>query len=403
MNRSFAVLSRACVVALLGAATLAACSAPPGLVPSAASREGVLQARQVGLGARPGLDEAYLAARAQVGPRPSLASIGGWGIGPDGRLMDAEALRPLRPSGDLSARWSFMFLLPGGRPNQGETRFLDVSVDAEGRMHLQKQTMPLRAAPIPYDPARCVSLARAIQLAAADGLRDRDLHLHVAPTDGLFTGGSDVPYQGALTYLLGEDSRYGRARRVLANEGTLVREPAEAEQAQILRLARPLVERWRKVLTGGEDRPATRDDLLRAGFQPAGVDGYIRQFDVDADGRISAKEFHARFEAPEWLRLWRVIAIEMQHHRADANADGRLTAAEAAAVQFRFISLKGEEQRLPLAVSPAELAGADRDGDGALDLNEFVPLGLRKTLALLELNPAAIDSFVQIQTKPWSH
>jgi hypothetical protein len=94
--------------------------------------------------------------------------------------------------------------------------------------------------------------------------------------------------------------------------------------------------------------------------------------------------------------------IKGQFWSADGDGDERLTAAEAARAGFVLIKPSGGVEQHPLGIRASDVAAADADHDGRLSPDEYVPLGIAKTLAYLAAHPALIGRFF-LEAKPWSH
>lgn len=394
-----------------GSLLLAGCGSPVASLSGTARVAGSAQARQVvkTVKPKPTLEQAFEVAvgvARQLGGEAPLITASGYGVGRDGRLLTPEEQRRLQPDADvadLGGEWMFSFRNERRtRGTRGELFMIDVQVTSTGQVTSQESSMIAGMQAWTFRPSESIPLARAMQLALRDGLAGDVFRVHISPADGHFMGALPA-YTAPPSYLIGTGASYAESRQISARSGLLHQEPTAADLELVRRLMVPIVGRWHASLTGGEDRPVTGADLVRAGFDPDGTDQYIGMFDRDGDRRIARNEFLATFSTPQWLMAWREMAIKTEYYRADRNQDERLTPDEASRVAFTYTGLKGEKASYPLPFSATEFADADLDRNGTLDLNEFMPLGTLKTLRLIELEPKAGNSFFFIQTKPWSH
>lgn len=97
-----------------------------------------------------------------------------------------------------------------------------------------------------------------------------------------------------------------------------------------------------------------------ASFGPKEFNIQFSAIDVDGDGAISVEDFIAASTRPAPPQIVPII-----FRVADSDYDGRLS--EAKAVQVAVAERLGDEEQVRYAMQQA-----DRDGDGGLDLTEFV-------------------------------
>jgi hypothetical protein len=338
---------------------------------------------------RPTLEEAYpaalAAARERAGAQTTIALIMGGNIGRDGRARDDDS------------NWHFMF-----RQGSGEG-MLTVDVSASGALDLAVMNDVPMLAGWTYQPGVSATASRAIENALASGLAGERFQVELAPADGLFFGGLPS-YLGPPTYLVCRKLGEADYRLVTGRSGKVLAEPTATEMEQCRRLLVPLVKRWHLELTGGEDRPVVAADLLRAGAVQQGADLFIRFNDTDGDRKVTLTELIGHYSTPMWQKGWREAVIKPEFWRADADRDEHLTFAEAAKLRFAAMSFDGATRYWPLPVTQTQLIAADKNGDGSLDLDEYMPLGMERTLYLVEHDPrAAAVMFFGTEAKPWSH
>jgi hypothetical protein len=386
---------------IVASTLLAGCG--QGIVPTtaAAVKAGAVKAASVA--ARPSLEDAFAAAQrvaAQEGGKPSeVLFVHGSGVGPDGRLLAGEQAWM---GGE--AEWRFSFKRSGGLFQKG-TAELTVHVYASGRVESVKSVTPVAVRPWRFDPARGTTFAEAMRRAIADGLDSPVYTVAAGPQDSVMTGAQSTPYAGPVTYMIAAgDGNVTRHRLVTARSGLVHRQPDAEGLEQTARMMRPVLEKWHLTLTRGEARPVTPEDVRAQSGRAELAELYMRLYDQDRDGRVTLDELIAAHTSPTMLNLWYEMLIERQFYRADKDQNERLTTAEAAKLTYEAVAYGGAVRELPLAVTPEELRAADTDGDGALDLNEYGPLGTRATLRLLTVDSnAAATFFYRTYTKPWSH
>ncbi|MBI6546198.1 MAG: hypothetical protein HY692_05355 [Cyanobacteria bacterium NC_groundwater_1444_Ag_S-0.65um_54_12] len=145
---------------------------------------------------------------------------------------------------------------------------------------------------------------------------------------------------------------------------------------------------------------------MRSGYSNAEAQAFIRLFDKDGDQQAAIAEMIAAFTQEQALRMFREFIIRLPFWQADSDGNEVLTLAEARSVKAEWYGPRGDMVRWPLGIDETDFRGADTNGDDHMDADEYVPLGLRKTLGVVEDNPELLVNRVintWIRAIPWAH
>ncbi|MBI6545172.1 MAG: hypothetical protein HY692_00170 [Cyanobacteria bacterium NC_groundwater_1444_Ag_S-0.65um_54_12] len=403
---------------------LAACSKSPTGQPLSPPRLAG-KSRITALPARPTFEESYpvahAVAEADASQSLALEYADGGGVGKDGRVLpDAEltALLARYPSHTkkfmVPAGWHFTFVPPNDRQLADWHQHYRVAVAATGE--ITHDTYSVKHSGNSPDRqlnfTNALTVSQAVAQAVADGIPGQAFEVNFGyPTiyegPGAFRGPLELDVADLARWDANGRGSDGSLRTILLRERRLKRDPTPQELDEVRSTWEAIARYWFKNLTGSLERPITPELLARARLTPVINQFTMRLYDRNSDGYIPLAEFLEVMLNAYYLSSFREITIKTQFWRADTDDDEKLTEQEAAGATLVIVSPKNQEAKSwPLHISQSDFQQADRNGDRLLDANEYVPLGARKSLQLLELRPDLLQDQVLswiAAPLPWAH
>ena len=353
-------------------------------------------------------EEAFPVARstaeAIAGGPVAIIDISGNGVGKDGRLVAGSA--PIPGGFEVPPYWTFGFVKRGDTAQP--RRQIHVEVAKSGQV--SQRDMEIGPGDPPswdFDSRGIVPASLALSRAMADGLIAKEYTVRLAPIDSAFGSTGKTSFFGPVAFFIFNGDRLASQdyRVVSTKTGQVPRKATAAEQDQVRKMATWMATRWHFLLTLSGTRPVVEPDLIRSGYTAEEARAFLGQFDKNGDKKASPQEMIAAFTHEQALRMFREFIIKFPFWQADGDHDEVLTQVEARSVKAEWYGPRGDVVRWPLGIKDADFRGADASGDGRLDIDEYAPLGLSKTLEVLEGNPELVKKAINtwIRAIPWSH